>query len=53
MGVGDRATVLGAWQELSPLPLQQRAIVISHDLGFEEYFNALVGQFAEAMTGSP
>ena len=34
------------------LPLQQGAIVISKDLGFEEYFNALVGQVPEQLAGT-
>jgi hypothetical protein len=46
-----RATVLEAWQELPP-PLQQRAIVISQDLGVEEYFNAMVGQVPEQLAGT-
>ena len=34
-------------------PLQQRTIVISQDLGVEEYFNAMVGQVPEQLLAPP
>jgi hypothetical protein len=46
IGIGTAATVRQAWRRL-PAALQQRAIVISQEQGFEEYFNPLVGQVPE------
>jgi hypothetical protein len=36
--------------EIAASPLQQRAIVISKVLGFEGYFNAIVGQVPEQLS---
>jgi hypothetical protein len=40
----------GGLAEIAASPLQQRAIVISKVLGFEGYFNAMVGQVPEQLS---
>ena len=50
-GVGTGAAVRQAWYRLPPT-IRQRAMVIAQDHGFEEWFEALVGQVPE-LTGSP
>jgi hypothetical protein len=51
--VGTAAALRQAWYRLPPT-IQQRAMAIAQEHGFEEWFEALVGQVLEPeQTGSP